>query len=75
MDQHLRFYENNPSALWMQVELICRITDMGLNSGDVHIKSKIPMNFIGNLNNLLVITPSNPQARLFPTLSSGEPTI
>jgi len=56
----LRFYKNNPSALGMQVELICLacITNMGLNYGDVHINPKVSKNFVGNL---LDVVPSNLQ--------------
>ena len=59
----LRFYKNNPSALGIHVELICLacIADMGLDYGDIHIKPKIPTNFVGNLINLLDIIPSDPQ--------------
>jgi hypothetical protein len=56
----LRFYKNNPSALGIQVELICLscIADMGLNFGDIHIKSQIPVKFAGNLDSLLDMIPS-----------------
>jgi hypothetical protein len=49
------------------VELICLacIADMGLNYGDVHIKSKVPVNFVGNLDSLLDIIPSDPPLGFF----------
>ena len=38
---------------------------MGVNHGDIHIKSKIPVRFVGNLDSLLDIIPSDPPPGFF----------